>query len=152
MIDDIRKQILEFLNDIDIVPSAMVMLCYEIFDPMTLAEFRKKLLSKITDNLPKDCIVIGAREVGGIIGETNFGCPVVRKSLSEQLSVLFIPKVKNVNVNHFQVKIKEIKDNEEEWRAKLDHLVNKDIKFLFLIGAKTPPKNINCIWSNTVKV
>ncbi|CAB3977320.1 F-box only 22-like [Paramuricea clavata] len=61
VIDDIRKQILEFLNDIDIVPSAMVMLCYEIFDPMTLAEFRKKLLSKITDNLPKDCIVIGEK-------------------------------------------------------------------------------------------
>ena len=155
MADDIREQILEFLNGIDIVPSAVVMSCCGVFEQMPVARFRETFMSEISANLPKHCVVIGAREMCcGVIGETNFGYPVAENDFNtKQLSLLFIPKVKGVNVNLFQMTGKEIDGSEAQWRTKLNHLVDKNIKFLFLIGGNTTSvKYISDIWSNTVKV
>mgnify|MGYP002803399523 CR=1 FL=1 len=149
--DDFREQVLEFLNVIDIVPSAVLMSCCKIFSELPLGQFRKTFISKFTANLPKNCVVVGARGVGGVIGETDFGCPMAENDFIPQLSLLFVPKAKGVNVDLFQMTGKEIEGSSmAQWRSKLDHLVNKDIKCLFLIGGNTMSTDyIDKIWART---
>ena len=107
-------------------------------------------MSKFTANLPKNCVVVGAREVGGIIGETDTGCPVAENDFTPQLSLFFIPKAKGVNVDLFEMTGKEIEGDIAQWRAKLGHLENRDVKFLFLIGGNTTSADyMRNIWVNT---
>ena len=116
-----------------------------------MAQFRKTFISKLTANLPKNCVVVGARAVGGVIGETDFGWPVAENDFIPQLSLLFIPKAKGVNVDLFQMTGKEIEGGGMgQWRSKLGHLVNKDIKCLFLIGGNTMSTGyMTKIWAHT---
>ena len=116
-----------------------------------MAHFRKTFISKFTANLPTSCVVVGARSVGGVIGETDFGCPMAENDFIPQLSLLFVPKAKGINVELFQMTGKEVEGSSmAQWRSKLDHLVNKDIKCLFLIGGNTMSSDyINKIWART---
>jgi hypothetical protein len=115
-----------------------------------MAQFRKWFMSKVTANLPKSCVVVGAKGVGGVIGETEFGCPVAENDISPQLSLLCIPKAKGINVDLLQMTALEICGGSARWRNKLDHIVGKDIKFLFLIGGtSTCADYIAKIWANT---
>lgn len=92
-----------------------------------------------------DCLVLGEKEAETMVENKNLG---------EVISLLFIPKVKDVNVNSFHLKASEMRSHDEtKLKTKLDKLVDKDIKFLYLICAKSVlPKHLNKMWSNTIKV
>lgn len=135
------------MNVIDIVPSAVVMSCASV-------DVRKWGFPKLASNLPKNCILIGATGAGGIIGETRFGQPVEEPSqFTMRYSVLFIPKVEGVNINLFYTTKKEVRSKEKQWTSKLNHLVDKDVKFMFLIGRTSLTKAyMNNIWSKIDEV
>ena len=110
----------------------------------------------ITASLPKDCIVIGARQTGGIIGETIAGKRTGKKgSDCGQLSILFIPKVPGVSVNFVEMKVNEVRsaaDVQANCQIRLGHLLDKQIKFLFLIGKSSFIKPIDLFWKNIKQV
>ena len=115
---------------------------------------RKWGFSKLASNLPKDCILIGATGTGGIIGETCFGHPVEGRShFTIQYSVLFIPKVEGVNINLFSMTMNEARSKEKQLTNKLNHLVDQDVKFMFLIGCTSVTEAyMNNIWSKINEV
>ena len=111
----------------------------------------KRFFSKLASNLPKACILIWARKTGGAIGETWSSHPA-KLSADSDFSVLFIPKVAGVTISLFHITKKEFKNNGEQWTSKLNHLVDKDIKFMFLMGKHNSGEHMNAIWSNINKV
>ena len=148
----IVKRIVDFLDEIDIIPSAVVFSSSGVFQEIPLSS-RKAFFQKIARNLPKNCVVVGARDAGGMIGEKGFGQPVeIFGYCSYKLSALLIPKVNGVNVDTFLLKGKELKMTEEQWKDKLYHLANKDVKFLYLIGKQSTVKRIDDIWAKISKV
>ncbi|XP_028408144.1 F-box only protein 22-like [Dendronephthya gigantea] len=144
IVADIGRHINEILNDTRIVPSAAIIITRHL----------SRLLPEITPNLPKNCVVIGTQKTGGLIVENNKGPPFEFKQVNKHVSILLIPKVPGVNVSLLQMSYKDVsgKDKPEKWETKFDHLVGKDIKFVFLIGNMTSCGTYSEFCSNMFKI
>lgn len=139
----VQNQVFEFLENVDSVPSAMIVATTSglLRDKKDIQSFLKKTQVK----LPVNCPIVGCSG-GGIIGEISKDCPEeVVGTHCKGMSVLIVPKVDGVNVHSFNFSKHEIsknKRNKQSWKNSFGSLVKQDIKFVFLMGQSDSQQGI----------
>lgn len=140
--EDIKMQICHFLEELSVVPAAVIITCLPKPKKFALNKF-KEICIKFAPALPKNCIIfVGAHTFNSysLMGENGFGQPeeVDNDGSRVRISLLVVPEVKDVTITKVLINAIELRRRKEYWYEKL----HQGQKFVFSLANN---KSFNCM-------
>ena len=143
--ENMEKQVYKFLNELSVVPAAVIIASFPKLSKQNREKF-EKFCVKVALALPKECaIVVGLHKIyaKSVMGENSCGLPEeVENDGILKVSLLVIPKAKDINITKVYVDTEVLRTKKEYWREKL----RQDKKFVFLLASSRAYKCVPKIY------